>query len=66
MSESVMSDRCEPSVRPGQSGEETDAGQPQPLAIETEFDGLLRPHAPSDMNPCDPARYWEFFSSGTD
>lgn len=59
-----MSERRESSNRGGQSAE-ADADHGRPLAFEAEFDGLRRPQS-TDVTPCDLARYWEFFSSGTD
>lgn len=33
------------------------------LAFEAEFDGARRPQAPAAAEPCDPSRYWAYFSS---
>ena len=44
----------------------TYADEQQPLAFEAEFEGARRPRAPAEQDPCDPDRYWEIFSSGTD
>ena len=60
-----MSERWEPIPFRGAAGDSARDAE-RPLALEVEFDGLLRPHAPSDADPCDPTRYWEFFASGTD
>jgi hypothetical protein len=35
------------------------------LAFEAEFDGIRRPQ-PMGEELCDPSRYWDIFSSGTD
>ncbi len=40
-------------------------GDAAPLPFETEFDGARRPQAAGRPDPCDPSRYWDFFS-GTD
>jgi hypothetical protein len=37
----------------------------QALALENDFEGARRPHATADR-PCDPMRYWDFYSNGTD
>jgi|APTNR8051073442_1049403.scaffolds.fasta_scaffold62298_2 hypothetical protein len=42
--------------RPGDSGS---------LPFEAEFDGARRPQAGGGAAPCDPGRYWDYFS-GTD
>ena len=46
--------------------EQAVADQQQPLALEAEFDGVRRPQAPSSAAPCDPERYWDIYSYGTD
>jgi len=43
------------------SGEATPGDQP-PLPFEAEFDGSRRAKAARDPQPCDPNRYWDFFS----
>jgi hypothetical protein len=57
---------CGEPLRGPRGAAQTYADEQQPLALEAEFDGARRPQAPSEQDPCDPARYWEIFSSGTD
>jgi hypothetical protein len=60
-----MSAYGDPSSGPRRAAQ-TYADEQPPLAFEAEFDGARRPQAPAEQDPCDPDRYWQIFSSGTD
>lgn len=59
MSRTYESIAADPGHREGRSGDTTS------LPFEAEFDGTRRPQATGSADPCDPSRYWDFFS-GTD
>ncbi len=42
------------------------AGEGQPLAFESEFDGMRRQVLPAEEPLFDPSRYWDLAGGGTD
>jgi hypothetical protein len=59
-----MSGKYESITAEPRSGEGR-AGDGGALPFEADFDGIRRPQSGSGSAPCDPGRYWDFFT-GTD